>query len=188
VHHSGIDDSRNIGNIFSNLVTMGLTKDLFITYMQIVDYNQKWESIRGKKNRKKISETIGKEREQSDTNAKTKNKTQTNINFFAFFLRILIDFCFNKLSINFLRKKFFIFQKMQRIVPGLWIHVESQVAYKVLGIARDVKNPQVVKVIYESTQESLLRETNELLPIGTLWSRDPKDFGLKFLKNYIVSK
>jgi hypothetical protein len=74
---------------------------------------------------------------------------------------------------------------MQRIVPGLWVHVETQVAYKVLGIARDVKNPKVVKVVYESTVESLLRETNELLPIGTLWSRDPKDFGLKFLRNHL---
>jgi hypothetical protein len=94
-----------------------------------------------------------------------------------------------KYSPNFGEKVFLFFKKkMQRIVPGLWVHIESQVGYKVLGIARNVKNPQTLKVVYESTQESLLRETNELLPIGTLWTRDPEDFGLKFLQNYIVTK
>jgi inhibitor of KinA sporulation pathway (predicted exonuclease) len=65
-HHSGIDDSRNIGNIFCKLVTMGLTKDMFVKYIQTVDYNQKWESIRDKKTRKKLEKQLEKKEKKEN--------------------------------------------------------------------------------------------------------------------------
>lgn len=68
---------------------------------------------------------------------------------------------------------------MQKI-SGTWLHIASQVPYKVVGVARDVLDPQKLKVVYESTQESLLRESNQLLPVGTIWIRDLHDFEMKF--------
>jgi uncharacterized membrane protein YkgB len=90
---------------------------------------------------------------------------------------------------------------MQRFVSGsIWIHIQSQVPYKVLGVARNVANTHLLSVVYESTIESTLRDKKEPgitrecfddyehLPIGTMWIRDMSDFELKFQQYSIVNK
>ncbi len=53
---------------------------------------------------------------------------------------------------------------MQRIVSGsIWIHVKTQIPYKILGIARDVANPQSLKVIYESTQRQSITRNKRIV-------------------------
>jgi len=64
----------------------------------------------------------------------------------------------------------------------IFIHLNTGNLYKVLGIARCVEDPKKKKIIYTQMYESTLRGSNEILPKGTLWMRDPDDFKKKFAK------
>lgn len=48
--------------------------------------------------------------------------------------------------------------------------------YEVRFIARSSENPSQHLVIYTSTAQSTVRETGEVLPIGTVWARPFEDF------------
>lgn len=63
----------------------------------------------------------------------------------------------------------------------IFTHIKSGNLYKVLGLARCVKNPKKTKVIYEQLYESKVRGTEEILPVGTMWMRTQRDFQKKFV-------
>ncbi len=59
-------------------------------------------------------------------------------------------------------------------------HLKTGNLYELVGIARSVKNPNRGHVVYKQLYESKLRNTEEVLPIGSLWIRKEKDFNKKF--------
>lgn len=65
---------------------------------------------------------------------------------------------------------------MTTVLKGIYCHTKTNNLYKVLGTGRSVENPHKQVVVYEQIGESKLRDTNILLPNGSLWTRDLDDF------------
>lgn len=74
---------------------------------------------------------------------------------------------------------------MQNIVRhGVYVHKSK--LYRVIGMARDVRKPNELQVIYEQLYESRLRDDKNIkLPIGTMWIRDAADFETKFAHDFL---
>lgn len=62
----------------------------------------------------------------------------------------------------------------------IFTHIKTGNFYRVLGTARSAKNPNKTQIVYEQLYESKLKNTEENLPVGTLWMRTPSDFRKKF--------
>jgi hypothetical protein len=72
-------------------------------------------------------------------------------------------------------------KKPHNMSTTLFRHVASGNVYRFIGMVRGVKTPDVLDVVYATTQESSLRDnTSVTLPIGTLWHRNADDFFAKF--------
>ena len=54
--------------------------------------------------------------------------------------------------------------------------------YFVEGLARSSISPSKQVVIYSQNYRSSLRDTNIIVPEGSMWTRDPQDFQTKFEK------
>lgn len=59
-------------------------------------------------------------------------------------------------------------------------HVKTDTAYVFYGFVRCTHDPRKKLALYASTQPSFLRETGEVLPPGTFWARDRKEFHQSF--------
>lgn len=62
------------------------------------------------------------------------------------------------------------------IMKGLYRHTASGNLYNVIGLGRNVENPNKQIVIYEQLYESKIRGTDIALPKGSIWTRDFDDF------------
>lgn len=62
---------------------------------------------------------------------------------------------------------------MFKNIAGLYKHYSGK-TYQVIGIAKHANNPSNEFVVYRQLYKSVVRETNEELPYGTMWIR-PKD-------------
>jgi hypothetical protein len=67
-----------------------------------------------------------------------------------------------------------------KVLPGLVRHLKTGKLYSVLGTARHVDNPELMSVVYLQNYESILRGTDEKLPMSTMWIREVSDFQKKF--------
>ncbi|MEX0595602.1 MAG: hypothetical protein WD512_03805 [Candidatus Paceibacterota bacterium] len=80
----------------------------------------------------------------------------------------------------------------------IFSHIKSGNLYKIIGTARCVKQPQKQYVVYKQLYDSVLRESKgresvnkseNFLPKGTMWLRNPNDFKRKFvLTDYTESE
>jgi hypothetical protein len=62
-----------------------------------------------------------------------------------------------------------------KFYPVLWKHIESKKIYNLIGYV-----DKTSQVVYESLDDSIMRDSTELLPKGSLWIRDWMDFKKKF--------
>lgn len=61
-------------------------------------------------------------------------------------------------------------------IIGIYQHVKTGNYYKVIGIGRHVDNRTTLLVFYKQLYEGKLKDTDQVLPIGTLWTRDYDEF------------
>lgn len=66
------------------------------------------------------------------------------------------------------------------VVPGLFKHLKTGKLYSVLGTARLVENPDKKMIVYLQNYTSVLRGTDEILPMSSMWLREVDDFKEKF--------
>lgn len=71
---------------------------------------------------------------------------------------------------------------MSVILKGLYRHTTTGNIYKVIGVGRSVENPNKEVVIYQQLYESKLKDTDIVLPNGSLWTRDIDDYKKKFIE------
>ena len=62
------------------------------------------------------------------------------------------------------------------IVKGIYRHTKSQNLYEVIGTARSVDDPHKTVVVYKQLYPSIIKNTDIILPLGSLWFRDYDEF------------
>ncbi len=72
---------------------------------------------------------------------------------------------------------------MLKNILGLYKHYSGK-TYQVIGIAKHNNNPSNEFVVYRQLYKSVVKETNEELPYGTMWIR-PKD---QFFSNVNINE
>lgn len=68
------------------------------------------------------------------------------------------------------------------LLPGLYKHIASNKTYRVINTGRLTKSPDSIVVVYEQLDGTQLRDSDTILPKGSLWIRDYNEFIDKFVK------
>jgi hypothetical protein len=67
-------------------------------------------------------------------------------------------------------------KKMASIVKGVYKHTVTNNLYNIIGLGRSVESPSQLLVVYEQLYEGKKKGTNEVLPVGSIWTRKYEDF------------